>query len=156
MRASYRRWARAGTGRGAPPPGAPGPAGRARAGTPRAHPACAATARWATVSSGRTPPPGEVNEMSDSTPNRPALGWTSGAVFAVAGSAALATAGLAALLVNVFERKQEARNPFFRVVELRDDSVDPAMWGKTFPMQYDAYLRTVDQQRTRFGGSEGA
>ncbi len=58
------------------------------------------------------------------------------------------------LLTNIFERKQEARSPFFRVVELTDDTYDPAIWGKNFPMQYDSYLRTVDQVRTRFGGSE--
>jgi nitrite reductase (cytochrome c-552) len=52
------------------------------------------------------------------------------------------------------ERKQEAKNPFFRVVELDDATEDPALWGKNFPLQYDAYLRTVDQQRTRYGGSE--
>ena len=40
----------------------------------------------------------------------------------------------AALLVNIFERKQEARNPFFRVVELDDETVDPAVWGKNFPL----------------------
>src|SRR5262245_15270683 len=58
------------------------------------------------------------------------------------------------VLVSIFERKQEARNPFFRVVELTDETEDPAVWGKDFPMQYDGYKRTVDQQRTRFGGSE--
>jgi len=58
------------------------------------------------------------------------------------------------LLVSIFERKQEARNPFFRVVELTDETEDPAIWGKNFPMQYDDYRRTVDQQRTRYGGSE--
>jgi nitrite reductase (cytochrome c-552) len=64
-----------------------------------------------------------------------------------------AVVGLA-LLVNIIERKQEARNPFFRVVELTDDTGDPAVWGKNFPLQYDSYLRTVDQVRTRHGGSE--
>lgn len=59
-----------------------------------------------------------------------------------------------ALLVNIFQRKQEARNPFFRVVELTDDTVDPAIWGKNFPLQYDDYLKTTDQVRTRYGGSE--
>ncbi len=68
--------------------------------------------------------------------------------------AALASAGLAALLVNIFEKKQEAKNPFFRVVELDDSVVDPAVWGKNFPHQYDGYRRTVDQVRTRYGGSE--
>lgn len=59
-----------------------------------------------------------------------------------------------ALLVNIFQRKQEARNPFFRVVELNDDTVDPSVWGKNFPLQYDDYLKTTDQVRTRYGGSE--
>jgi nitrite reductase (cytochrome c-552) len=58
------------------------------------------------------------------------------------------------LLVNIFERKQESRNPFYRVVELTDEIDDPAVWGKNFPQQYDQYLRTVDQVRTRYGGSE--
>jgi nitrite reductase (cytochrome c-552) len=69
-------------------------------------------------------------------------------------AAALAAAGVTALLVNNFERKQEARNPFFRVVELTDETEDPAVWGKNFPLQYDDYQRTVDQVRTRYGGSE--
>ena len=68
--------------------------------------------------------------------------------------ATLATVAIAALLVNIFERKQEARNPFYRVVELNDTIDDPAIWGKDFPMQYDLYLRTVDMQRTKYGGSE--
>lgn len=61
---------------------------------------------------------------------------------------------LTALLVNILERRQEARNPFYRVVEIDDDTADPAIWGKNFPLQYDGYRRTVDQQRTRYGGSE--
>src|SRR5688572_3435111 len=69
-------------------------------------------------------------------------------------AAALAAAGVTALLVTIVERKQEARNPFYRVVELTEDIVDPAVWGKNFPLQYDGYRRTVDQQRTRYGGSE--
>jgi nitrite reductase (cytochrome c-552) len=68
--------------------------------------------------------------------------------------AVLATVFGLALLVNIFQRKQEARNPFFRVVELTDDTIDPALWGKNFPLQYDDYLKTTDQVRTRYGGSE--
>ena len=68
--------------------------------------------------------------------------------------AAVVTFGIVGLLLNIFERKQEARNPFFRVVELTDETEDPAVWGKNFPLQYDGYLRTVDMVRTRFGGSE--
>lgn len=72
----------------------------------------------------------------------------------IVGAAVLATIVGVALLMNIFERKQEARNPFYRVVELTDDMDDPAVWGKNFPLQYDDYKRTVDQVRTRFGGSE--
>jgi nitrite reductase (cytochrome c-552) len=69
-------------------------------------------------------------------------------------AAAVAGIGAAALLVNINQKKTEASRPYFKVVELTDDIEDPAVWGKNFPYQYDAYLRTVDQQRTRYGGSE--
>ena len=72
----------------------------------------------------------------------------------VAGITAIVSIGIAALLINIFEHKQEARNPFFRVVELTDTTEAPETWGKNFPMQYDDYLRTVDQIRTKYGGSE--
>jgi nitrite reductase (cytochrome c-552) len=72
----------------------------------------------------------------------------------VAVIAALAAGGIAALLINIFQRKQESRNPFFRVVELNENTDDPAVWGKNFPYQYDGYRRTVDMVRTRYGGSE--
>ncbi|HET9454034.1 MAG TPA: ammonia-forming cytochrome c nitrite reductase subunit c552, partial [Gemmatimonadaceae bacterium] len=67
---------------------------------------------------------------------------------------ALAVVGLAALLLNIFSRQQEARTPFYQVVTLNDTIDDPAIWGKNFPLQYDDYRKTVDQQRTRYGGSE--
>ena len=67
---------------------------------------------------------------------------------------ALAAIGGLLLLINILERRQEARNPFYSVVELTDETEDPSVWGKNFPMQYDDYLRTVDQVRTRYGGSE--
>src|SRR5262245_30816523 len=70
------------------------------------------------------------------------------------GVAALVAIGGLALLVNIMEHKQEAANPFFRVVELTDDTEDPEIWGKNFPQQYDAYKRTVDMVQTRYGGSE--
>ena len=76
------------------------------------------------------------------------------ALLLAAAAAAVITVAVVALLVNIFERKQEGRNPFYRVVELTDDTEDPAIWGKNFPQQYDGYRRTVDQQRTRYGGSE--
>jgi nitrite reductase (cytochrome c-552) len=80
---------------------------------------------------------------------RPALRLAGLAVLA-----ALGAVGAAALLTNIFERRQEARNPFYRVVELTDTTEDASVWGQNFPIHYDRYLRTTDQVRTRHGGSE--
>jgi len=92
----------------------------------------------------------DKNPPARRTSRRRALLLLGGA--AVAG--AVAATAAAALLVNVSNRKHEAQNPYFRVVELTDETVDPAVWGKNFPLQYDGYRRTVDQVRTRYGGSE--
>ena len=72
----------------------------------------------------------------------------------VAVVAAIAAGGIAALLINIFQRKTEGRNPFYRVVEINENTDDPAVWGKNFPAEYDGYKRTVDMVRTRYGGSE--
>src|SRR5688572_3963890 len=93
--------------------------------------------------------------MTEHAPERPSRWSRPGLIVAAAAAAALVAAATAALLVNIFERKQEAKNPFYRVVELTDETEDPAVWGKNFPLQYDGYKRTVDQVRTRYGGSEG-
>ncbi len=74
--------------------------------------------------------------------------------FLAAIASSLVAVGALVLLMNIFERKQEAKNPFFRVVDLTDETTDPAVWGKNFPMQYDDYRRTVDMVRTRHGGSD--
>lgn len=70
----------------------------------------------------------------------------------------LVTAGttwaVTALLMNIQQRKQEGRAQFVKLVELSEELTDPAEWGKNFPRQYDGYKRTVDTQRTRYGGSE--
>lgn len=89
--------------------------------------------------------------MSEEVSSKKRFFWV---VVATAVISAVVAIGITALLVNIFERKQEARNPFYRVVALDDNTVDPAIWGKNFPMQYDGYIRTVDQVRTRYGGSE--
>ena len=51
----------------------------------------------------------------------------------VAGS----TAVIAGLLVNIFQRKQEAKNPYLRFVDVSNDTTDPAEWGKNWPREYD-------------------
>lgn len=58
------------------------------------------------------------------------------------------------VLTTVVEHKQEARTPIVRVVEITDDTTDPAVWGQNFPQQYDDYLKTADMVQTLYGGSE--
>jgi nitrite reductase (cytochrome c-552) len=77
--------------------------------------------------------------------------WIWGVVAVVA---ALGTLGILTLLGNINTRKAEARETVFRVAEITEDTVDPEVWGRNFPLQYDAYKRTVDTERTRYGGSE--
>jgi nitrite reductase (cytochrome c-552) len=68
----------------------------------------------------------------------------------------LGVAGLTVLLVglltNIFERKQEARQPFVRLVEVTEDVVDPKVWGQNWPLQYDSYLKTSLPTTTKYGG----
>lgn len=66
----------------------------------------------------------------------------------------LATFAVLLLYQNIVTRKAEATQHVFRVVEVDDNTVDPALWGKNYPRQYDSYKRTVDIVRTRHGGSE--
>src|SRR4029450_12549202 len=73
---------------------------------------------------------------------------------AVAGAVAVLTGLVAALLTAIFERKQEARNPYVRLVEVSEETTDPAAWGVNWAREYDDYKRTADVTRTRFGGSE--
>jgi nitrite reductase (cytochrome c-552) len=69
---------------------------------------------------------------------------------------ALVTAGVTALLVNIFERKSEARNPYLRLVEVTENDTDPAKWAPNWPKQYGSYLLTAQVTRTRFGGHGGS
>jgi nitrite reductase (cytochrome c-552) len=67
---------------------------------------------------------------------------------------AVATVAVAALLISIAERRWEARHPFVRVVDVDEGTIDPAVWGANWPHQYDTYQRTVDYERTRYGGSD--
>ncbi len=69
---------------------------------------------------------------------------------------ALVTAFATALLVNIFERKAEARSPYVLLKPVTEDDTDPATWGVNWPRQYDGYLRTALTTRTRFGGHGGS
>src|SRR5207247_2256121 len=75
------------------------------------------------------------------------------AVFIVA---AVATVGVAALLINIFERKQESRQPYVILKDVGEDDTDPAVWGVNWPKEYDSYLQTAQTTRTRYGGHGGS
>lgn len=71
----------------------------------------------------------------------------------------IAGVGIATFLVlllyqNIIERKAEATQHVFRVVDVDDKTTDPVLWGKNYPRQYDSYRRTVDVIETKYGGSE--
>lgn len=58
------------------------------------------------------------------------------------------------LYQNIAARKVEAQQHVFKVVETTEATIDPIIWGKNYPRQYDSYRRTVDIERTKHGGSE--
>ncbi|APG28769.1 nitrite reductase [Syntrophotalea acetylenivorans] len=90
--------------------------------------------------------------MSDLSKKRRGLGIFIGLIVVVA----IAAVAVTALLTNVFERKSEGRSPYLRLVEVNEDTTDPAIWGKNWPKQYDGYKRTAIATRTRFGGHGGS
>ncbi|QDV57885.1 ammonia-forming cytochrome c nitrite reductase subunit c552 [Rosistilla oblonga] len=87
--------------------------------------------------------------MTTSDNRSRSLGWLA----LLTGTVAATTFGVVAILVNIFERKQEARTPFVRVVEVDEVSTDPKPWGLNFPQQYEDYLKTVDDEYTDYGGN---
>jgi len=60
------------------------------------------------------------------------------------------------LLVNIFERKQEAVSPYVLMKKVSENDLDPAKWGLNWPKQYDSYKQTALATRTRFGGHGGS
>jgi nitrite reductase (cytochrome c-552) len=89
-------------------------------------------------------------------PAPPPRGLTTTLLIAVILVVALLAAGVTALLMNVGERKQEAKVTTTRLVEVTADTTDPAKWGVNWPKQYDSYLLTAQATRTRFGGHGGS
>lgn len=84
--------------------------------------------------------------------------WTarSAAVLWVVGivSASAAVGGMW-LYNNIATRKREAAGNVLNIVQLSERTTDPSEWGKNFPRQYDGYIRTPDNPRSRFSWSEG-
>ena len=70
------------------------------------------------------------------------------------GTAAVIAAVLA-LLFNIRTRREEAYRYPLKVVEIKDGEIDPAVWGKNFPLEHDTFVRTRENYgRTFHGGSE--
>src|SRR6266516_2169709 len=64
--------------------------------------------------------------------------------------------GAAALLVDIAEKKQEAKHAFVKLVDVTENDVDPAKWGTNWPREYDSYKRTAEPTSTKYGGAAGA
>lgn len=97
-----------------------------------------------------TNPPAPNNQTaSDPRPHRPK--WA----FAIIVAVVAVLAGLiTALLVSIFERKQEARNRYIMFVEVNETSTNPELWGKNWKREYDEYRKTAETDLL-YGGSEG-
>ena len=91
---------------------------------------------------------------SPPSPPPPPRTWKIGSFVLLVLVTAAVVIGLVALLVTMFQRKQEARNPFVRLVEVSELSTDPVPWGTNWPHEFNGYRMTVDTTRTRYGGSE--
>ena len=90
--------------------------------------------------------------MSDVQPGSRRRG--AGTFVAIAAVCAVLVFIAAWLLTSIFERKQEAKNPYVRLVEVNEDTTDPAAWGVNWAREHDDYKRTAEVTKTRFGGSE--
>jgi nitrite reductase (cytochrome c-552) len=65
---------------------------------------------------------------------------------------AVATAAVLWVLDSIDDRKEEARQTVFKIVNLTEQMADPAEWGKNFPRQYDSYQRASELTGTKYGG----
>jgi nitrite reductase (cytochrome c-552) len=76
--------------------------------------------------------------------------WTT---IALCGAAAAASFLAAMLLVNIRDRKQEARQTAVWIAPLTENALDPAVWGRNFPREFESFQRTTQTQATKYGGS---
>jgi nitrite reductase (cytochrome c-552) len=67
---------------------------------------------------------------------------------------ALVMGAIAALLVSIQGHKADELEFPFRVVAISPTELDPAVWGKNFPRQYDSFVKTKDDTiQTPYAGS---
>lgn len=69
---------------------------------------------------------------------------------------AVASGGIAALLVNISERRVEKKFAQPRLVEVGENDTDPEKWGRNWPAQYDSYKQTALRTATKYGGHGGS
>jgi nitrite reductase (cytochrome c-552) len=63
-------------------------------------------------------------------------------------------AAIGALLINIDTRKEEAAEFPAKLVQIDQNELDPAVWGKNFPREYNSFMKTKDDTiSTPFGGS---
>lgn len=64
------------------------------------------------------------------------------------------TVAVLALLFNIQERKREAFQYPLQIVEIEEGEIDPEVWGRNFPMEYEQFVKTeIDYGSTEYGGS---
>ncbi len=86
------------------------------------------------------------------TPTQPQRRWLWLALAFLVGAVLLAA--LAFLLTNIVTRKTEAVAYPLKVVQIGPKELDPAVWGKNFPREYDSFMKTKDSTiKTPYGGS---
>lgn len=71
------------------------------------------------------------------------------------------TVSIAALLINIFERKQEAKLKYLKIIDIPENELDPLVWKQNFPREYDSFRMTMQTRELvqyskwgRYGGSE--
>lgn len=76
--------------------------------------------------------------------------WLVGA-FVVGG---VVLTALALFLLNIQQRKDEALQYPVRLVEISDTELNPELWGKNFPREFDSWSKTArETANTPYGGS---
>ena len=89
--------------------------------------------------------------MMSASNERPAVRGNRWKVLALFLLSSVGTVLIAWTLVVMFGRKQEARSPYVRLVEVNELSTDPSPWGRNWPSQYEGYLATAGDRF--YGGS---
>lgn len=63
--------------------------------------------------------------------------------------------GAAALLISIRQHKIEAAQYPLQILKISKNELDPAVWGRDFPREYDSFMKTSDSTIvTPYGGSK--